>query len=105
MVSEAAHELALRGDCTETGGMWDAAADAITAKVAGASGLGTVTPFRPNGTLYTVGTAGHAATTKTETVRTAVDSSWTAAAETASGQTSQPTDSQTVQVGVSVPIS
>ncbi|KAJ6446381.1 serine/threonine-protein kinase hal4 [Purpureocillium lavendulum] len=55
VVSEAAHELALRGECTESDVQFDAHGHVITAQFAGSSGFGTVTPMRPNGTAGTTG--------------------------------------------------
>ncbi|PHH91383.1 hypothetical protein CDD83_691 [Cordyceps sp. RAO-2017] len=99
MVSEAAHELAIRGESGEMGATYGLAAEAVALKMADSSGLVTATSFKPTGTVGTVGgTAVHASTAQQDTTK-AFSSS---AAEPVQSQSADPNAGPP---GVSVPIS
>ncbi|EQK99423.1 hypothetical protein OCS_04865 [Ophiocordyceps sinensis CO18] len=110
MVSEAAHELVIRGEGSERGVMFRSLADAMAAKVAGSSGLGTVTvtatatatatAFKSVGTL---GGTAPAATMQPGTAQTPWMPSGLSAAKTALEDHTGSSDA--APIGVSVPIS
>ncbi|KYK57822.1 hypothetical protein DCS_04835 [Drechmeria coniospora] len=110
MVSEAAHELARRGECGEDGIPYNLAGNVVMAQIAGSSGLGTGTgtgtgtgiPFRINGTVGAVGTTGYTLTAKRGTGR----STETGSVEASVMETSQTaSELETIPFGVSIPIS
>lgn len=108
MVSEAAHELVIRGEGSERGVMFRSLADAMAAKVAGSSGLGTVTvtatatatAFKSVGAL---GGTAPAATMQPGTAQTPWMPSGLSAAKTALEDHTGSSDA--APIGVSVPIS
>ncbi len=65
VVSEAAHELALRGETTESGIQFDSHGHVVTTKLAGSSGLGTASTVRTSGTAGTIGYSASSTATAT----------------------------------------
>lgn len=97
IVSEAAHELVIRGEGSESKGIvFRSVADAIAVRVAGSSGLGTVTVTAT--AFKTVGTVGGTAPAVTMQSGTAYQTPWMPSVQSTTSFDAAP-------VGVSVPIS